>query len=89
MVRAGVPVVLLIMPEGPAFRSWYPAGKANEVLSHVEQLGKKLGVPVVNSREWADREEAFVDSFHLSGTGASEYSARLMREAVVSRMKRR
>ncbi len=77
--QTGTPAILVLMPEGPRFRSWYPAGKLSEVQHWLEQLGRDEGAGFVNAEEWIG-EEDFLDSHHLLHRGAKRFAARLGRE---------
>lgn len=79
--REHIPAALVVMPEGPLFRSWYPAGVWPQVQEFLDQLRRRYGVPVVNAREWMP-EEAFADSHHLLPPGAAAFTERLGREAI-------
>lgn len=70
-----VPVVLVLMPEGPTFRSWYP----DEVTRRLEAFIASLNTPYINARDWV-AEEDFLDSHHLLQSGAKHFSARLSQE---------
>jgi hypothetical protein len=80
--QAGVPAALVLMPEGPAFRSWCPPETWRQIQEWVEQTGREAGAAVVNAREWMD-EDDFLDSYHLLPNGADKFTDRLGREAIV------
>lgn len=67
-----IPVVLLLMPEGPLFRSWYP----ETVTRRLEAFIASLETPCINARDWV-AEEDFLDSHHLLQTGARHFSEQL------------
>jgi hypothetical protein len=71
-----IPAVLLLMPEGPIFRSWYSALARSEVESFLCELHRQYGTPVVNAHEWIG-EDDFFDSHHLLASGAEVFSQRL------------
>jgi hypothetical protein len=79
--RERIRAALLLMPEGPTFRSWYPPGAWEQVESFVGGLGRQFGVPVIRAREWVG-EDGFADSHHLLPGAAHAFSERLGREAV-------
>jgi hypothetical protein len=81
----GVPVVLVHMPEGPAFRSWYPETTHEQALAWMHAAAKEYGAAVVDAREWLP-EEDFADSHHLLETGAAHFTERLGREVVLPRL---
>jgi hypothetical protein len=78
----GVPVVLVLMPEGPAFRGWFPESIHRQTRAWLEQLRAEYGVTVVDARDWIGEEE-FYDSHHLIGAGSVSFTERLGREAVL------
>jgi hypothetical protein len=77
--QGGVRAALVLMPEGPAFRSWYPPHVWPEVQGWVERAAREERALVVNAREWIG-EEAFTDSHHLLPGGARKFTERLGRE---------
>ena len=79
--REGIRVVLLLMPEGSDFRSWYAPGDWRQVEEFVAGLQREFHVPLINAREWI-ADEYFSDSHHLLAAGAEEFTLRLGREAI-------
>jgi hypothetical protein len=82
---AGVPVVLIHMPEGPAFRSWYPESIHRQAMAWVRDAAREYGAAVVDAREWLP-EDDFFDSHHLLEAGAARFTERLGREVVLPRL---
>jgi hypothetical protein len=80
--REGVAVALVLFPEGPVFRSWYPPGALEGIREHFRALGARWGAPLIDARDWFDSEEAFYDSHHLLADSARRFSGRLAREVV-------
>jgi hypothetical protein len=80
--RERLPAALLLMPEGPVFRSWYPPGAWEQVSAFLGGLSRRYAVPVINARAWM-AEEDFADSHHLLPAAAAAFSGRLGREALV------
>jgi hypothetical protein len=80
--REGVPTALVLMPEGPVFRSLYPPETWRQIQDWLERLGSEEGAPLVNAREWID-EDDFVDSHHLLPQGAEKFTDRLGREYIL------
>jgi hypothetical protein len=76
-----VPVTLVMMPEGPAFRSWYPPSAWSQIEAHLNDLHQRYNVPVINARDWLP-EEDFWDSHHLLPGAATRFSERLSREVL-------
>lgn len=76
----GVRACLVVMPEGPAFRSWHPLPSRANARERLRDLAAQTGAALVDAWDWFD-EEAFVDSHHLFQPAAAEFSARLARDA--------
>ena len=74
--RAEIATVLVLMPEGPTFQSWYPPGGLEEVTAYVQRLGGKYQAAVIDARDWLG-EGSFLDSHHLLSLGAEQFSGRL------------
>ena len=70
--RAGVPTCLVLMPEGPQFRSWYAPGAWAKFQESMEQFCREEGTKLVVAREWIDKED-FLDSHHMLPRGAEEF----------------
>ncbi len=73
---------LVVMPEGPVFRSWYPSYAWGQIEIYVTELSREFDTPFVSAREWM-AEEDFSDSHHLLPDRAAVFSARLNREAIM------
>ena len=87
-VRAkGSKVVFLAMPEGPTFHSWYPPEVWAKSAAWLRELAARHGVPLVDARQWSDREELFNDSHHLGKTGSEQFSRWLGREVLVPQLR--
>jgi hypothetical protein len=69
----GMTVALVLMPEGPTFRSWYPPGAWEQIRAALAALGERHGVPLLDLREGRP-EEDFVDSHHLTTEGARAFT---------------
>jgi hypothetical protein len=72
---------LVLMPEGPTFRSWYSPASWEEFQSFLSDLHEEYGTPVINAREWVE-EEGFFDSHHLLADGAEVFTRRLAVEVI-------
>jgi hypothetical protein len=72
----GATVGLLYLPESSEFRSWYTPNAERLAREHLAALGRELAAPVINARKWMD-DGLFVDGFHLSRTGAAEFTRKL------------
>jgi hypothetical protein len=80
----GVRVVLLRMPEGPAFRSWYDPDGLARFDAYLAGVATEFGVPVVDARLWLE-EADFCDSHHTLKRGAVKFTTRFAREMSVPR----
>jgi hypothetical protein len=85
---SGVPAALVLMPEGPAFRSWYPPDTWRQVEGYLARLEGEFAAPLLNLRGWIDEEGEFNDSHHLTAEGADRFSARLARDALAPLLRR-
>ncbi len=73
--------MLLLMPEGTEFQSWYhPAARA-EIDTYLACLNREYEVPLVDARSWLP-DTAFFDSHHLHGDGATAFTQRFAREVL-------
>jgi hypothetical protein len=86
--RERVPVAMVLMPEGPTFRSWYPPGTWEVVQERVTQISREYDAPLINAREWIDDEEDFMDSHHLLLSGRAKFTERLGREYILPLLRR-
>jgi hypothetical protein len=73
---AGIPVAFYLMPEGPAFRSWYAANTLATVRAYQDALTRELGVPVFDAAG-GFAEDEFADGHHLLRAGAAHFSRTL------------
>jgi hypothetical protein len=78
----GIPTVLVVMPEGSEFQSWYPPGAWEQVEGYLAGLHRDHGVPIITARDWS-RDDEFSDSHHLMPEGAKRFTIRLGREVIV------
>jgi hypothetical protein len=85
---ARVPMAVLVMPEGPVFRSWYPPGAWPTVAGWLGGLCREYGAAFINARDWFDSEVPFFDSHHLTIAGSRLFSAQLAREEIAPRLRR-
>lgn len=74
----GIRVAFYVMPESPAFRSWYPPAAR----SRIDTYFRGLGVPVFDASAWIDDEAAFADGHHLLRHAAEAFSRRFGAECV-------
>jgi len=80
--REHIPAALVLMPEGPLFRSWYPPAVWQQVEKFLDDLSAEQQTPLVNAREWLE-EDDFSDSHHVLLGGAQRFSKRLAREVIL------
>lgn len=74
-----VPVVMLLMPEGTQFRSWYPPTVDEQITARLGEFGRRYDVGVLDARYWL-ADDAFSDDHHLLPAAAERFSERLARE---------
>lgn len=74
---AGCRVGLLVMPEAPVFRGWYPPGVWAESRRRVRGLAASTGADVCDAGDWLADDTLFADGHHLLGHGAERFSRRL------------
>ncbi|MCI0456413.1 MAG: hypothetical protein L0Z62_05475 [Gemmataceae bacterium] len=77
----GIPVGLVLMPEGQSFRSLYSPLAETAIVCFVERARREWGVAVIDARTWVE-EAGFWDGHHLLAPGARRFSERLAREAL-------
>jgi hypothetical protein len=75
----GIAVVVLRMPEGPTFRSWYDPAALARFDAYVAAVAAEHGAAVVDARLWLE-EDDFYDSHHALRRGADKFTARFARE---------
>ncbi len=75
----GISVILVLMPEGDGFRSWYGPEAIAQLSRHVRDLSREFAVPIVDARRWV-ADEGFSDGHHLEPSGAKAFTERLVRE---------
>ncbi|HKB38309.1 MAG TPA: hypothetical protein VKD72_17820 [Gemmataceae bacterium] len=81
--RENIPAALVLMPEGPIFRNWYPQAAWDQIETYLAQLRRRFGVPVIRAREWVAKDEAFTDSHHMRPETAAAFTQRLVEEAII------
>jgi hypothetical protein len=83
--QEGIPAVLVLMPEGGAFRGWYTPAAWAEVEGFLAEVSRGAGVDMINAREWLPDED-FADAHHQFPEGARRFSERLAREVIAPRL---
>jgi len=86
--KEGVSVALVLTPESPTFRSWYPLETWQGIQEWLTQVSQEYDAPLVNAREWIDDEEDFMDSHHLLASGRAKFTERLGRETILPLLRR-
>jgi hypothetical protein len=77
----GVPVVLVMYPEGATFRAMYPADAEPKLAALLAGLTAEFGCPVTDARAWL-ADDLFVDNHHLLRAGAAAFTDRLAGEVL-------
>lgn len=77
-----LPIVLLLMPEGPSFQSWYSPASKLRLDAYLNELSREYSIRVIDARNWVGFEEAFVDGHHLTPDGAIIFSRRFAEEVL-------
>ncbi|MCZ2342270.1 MAG: DUF1574 domain-containing protein [Bacteroidales bacterium] len=78
----GIPVRLVLMPEGTEFRSWYPPERLATLKTFLGSIATEYGVSWIDAQNWLP-DEAFYDSHHMLAVGADAFTDRLIRDFVV------
>jgi hypothetical protein len=78
----GIRAAFYVMPEAPAFRSWYPPGSRELAMQYLAGLTREYGTPVFDASDWVPDETAYADAHHLLRHGAEAFSARFGKECV-------
>jgi hypothetical protein len=76
-----LPIALVMMPEGPFFRSFYPTGMQEHLTETFTTICRERKVLLVNARDWLAEEEMY-DSHHALPAGAQRFSIRLRDEVL-------
>jgi hypothetical protein len=69
----GIRAALYIMPEGPAFQSWYSPATRTLVDAYLSTLCRQYRIPLVDARNWVGDDD-FYDAHHLMRSGARVFS---------------
>lgn len=78
----GIPVRLVLMPEGTAFRSWYPPERLAALKTFLGTIASEFGVSLVDAQNWLP-DEAFYDSHHMLAAGADAFTDRITHDTIV------
>lgn len=74
----GIRPVLVTMPEGSEFQSWYSTEAVQSVQAYLSGLSQENQVPWVDARSWM-ADEDFHDSHHLRECAAARFTERFGR----------
>jgi hypothetical protein len=85
--RSQIHATVVVLPEGDAFRSCYPAAALTKVDDYLARIQRQCAVPVIDARRWIE-ESAFMDSHHLFPAGATRFTRRLGQEILVPQLAR-
>jgi hypothetical protein len=77
--REQIPAVLVLTPEGSAFRGWYSPAARDGPRRLLAELHAAYGVRVIDATEWLPDED-FLDGHHVTPAGAAAYTERLLAE---------
>jgi hypothetical protein len=76
-----VPVAMVMMPEGPFFRTFYPPGMQEQLAERFAKISQDRQILLVNARDWLPEQELY-DSHHALPTGAAHFSQRLQHDVI-------
>ena len=76
-----IPVRLVLMPEGSAFRSWYPPERLAVFKMFLRDIATEYDAPLTDAQDWLP-DNAFYDSHHMFAAGAEAFTDRLVRDTV-------
>ncbi len=85
LARERIATVMVLMPEGPTFQSLYAPDALTPLFEEFAAISRQHGFRFVSARDWLG-EEKFIDSHHATHEGATELTARLLKEAIVPTM---
>ncbi len=77
--RKQIKPVLLVMPEGAEFRSWYKPEARQAIDTYLDGLSREYDIPLIDARSWL-ADSSFCDSHHLLPSGAKAFSQRFAQE---------
>jgi hypothetical protein len=79
--RKGIPVALVLMPEGTGFRALYPPPVLSGLTERIQRLSKEWQLPLIDARSWLTDRELW-DAHHCLPSGASHFTERLAAETI-------
>ena len=78
----GIKTVILISPEGPAFRKLYCPEAQGRLARFLATSNGEEPLQIVDARRWLD-EDDFIDSHHPTHQGAVKFTRRLFKETLL------
>lgn len=75
----GIAAVLLLAPEGRAFRKLYDPDRLRQFESYLAEVAREHGARLIDARDWLTDDD-FADSHHPLRRGAVKFTERLVRE---------
>jgi hypothetical protein len=79
--REGIPVAVVLMPEGSRFRALYTPQAMAACAAVLARLKDGCAVQVVDARTWVD-DDGFWDTHHMLPRGAHQFADRFAREVL-------
>jgi hypothetical protein len=79
--QEGIHVLLLTMPEGKVYQSWYGPDALAQINAYVSELSRQYRAPWIDARSWCS-DDCFFDNHHLLSSGAAVFSERFGREVL-------
>jgi hypothetical protein len=80
-VENHIPVALVMLPDHSAFRACVPPPVEAHATAYLVRLGRELGLPIVDVRDWV-ADEDFLDLSHCLPRAAGPFTARFGREVL-------
>ena len=71
--QQGTRAALVLMPEGPTFRGWYPPAVRRQIDVVLRRLSRDCAAPLLDLRDCVG-EDGFLDSHHLYPEGAVRFT---------------
>lgn len=79
--QINLPVVMVMMPEGPFFRTFYPPGMQEQFETRFASISKTRSILLINARDWLTDQDLY-DSHHALPSGAALFSQRLQNDVI-------
>lgn len=78
----GIPVKLVLMPEGTPFKPWYGDGVNDRLLGLLQELESEYDTQLTDARDWLP-DSGFYDGHHMLRNGAELFSDRLCDDLIL------